>query len=126
VYVFAVVALLQTALPMGLFMACTFFLAAYGSYLWRRRTPGARCSELSYDKESWLVLDDATGELVAYTEAYVRFDFGCLIWLVFKNDSNLNKAPRRDVLLFQDQISPDEYRLLRLVLRIHHTRVQKK
>jgi hypothetical protein len=126
VHGFAVIALLQTACPTGLIAALACVLAAHGSYLWRRKTPGARCSELNYAKESWLILEDTTGELVVYDEAYVRFDFGWLIWLVFKNASKLDKTPRRDVLLFQDQISPDEHRLLRLVLRVNYKKVKKR
>ncbi len=126
---FSVIALLQTACPRGLIVALTCVLAAHGSYLWRRKTPGACCSELNYTKEHWLVLDDTTGELVAYTEAYVRFDFGWVMWMVFKNTAEdasvLNQQHRCDVMVFHDQMSQDEHRLLRLVLRINHKRVKK-
>jgi len=125
VHGFAVIALFQSACPTGLIAVLTFVLAAHGSYLWRRKTPGARCSELNYTKERWLILDDTTGELVTYTEAHVRFDFGWLMWLVFENKSALEKIPKQNVLLFQDQITPDEHRLLRLVLRVNHKRVKK-
>lgn len=125
VHGFAVMALLQTACPRGLIATLTCVLAAHGSYLWRRQTPGARCSELNYVKACWWVLDDTTGELVVYDEACVRFDFGWLMWLVFKNTAKSNTTPRRDIILFQDQITPDEHRLLRLVLRVNTVKTVK-
>ena len=125
VHGFSVIALFQSACPTGLIAALTCVLAAHGSYLWRRKTPGARCSELNYTKERWLILDDTTGELVVYAEARVRFDFGWLIWLVFENKAASEKTRRRDVLLFQDQINSDEHRLLRLVLRVNSKRTKK-
>ena len=121
----AVLALCQSACPMGLIVVLTFVLAAHGSYAWRRETPGARCSELHYTKERWLLLDDVTGELVAYTNGRIRFDFGWLMWLVFENKSALKKPRRRDVFVFQDQITPDEHRLLRLILRVNYKKLSK-
>jgi len=122
VHGFAVVALLQTACPTGLIATLTCALAAHGSYLWRRKTPGACCSELTYAEERWWVLDDSTGELVTYSEAQVRFDFGWLMWVVFKEDASLfEKKRQQDLLVFHDQINPDEHRLLRLALRVHDT-----
>ncbi|MDF1684362.1 MAG: hypothetical protein P1U36_06855 [Legionellaceae bacterium] len=120
VHAFAVIALFQTACPAGLIATLVFVLAAHGSYLWRRKTPAVCCSELTYAKERWWVLDDSTGELLTYTEAQVRFDFGWLMWVVFKEDAALfEKKRQRDVIVFQDQINSDEHRLLRLVLRVH-------
>lgn len=117
---FAVLALFQSACPVGLIGVLTCVITAHGSYLWRRQTPGARCSELNYTKNRWVLLDDATGELVAYSEVRMRFDFGWLMWLVFENKSVLEKNRRRDILVFQDQITPDEHRLLRLILRVNY------
>lgn len=120
VHICAVIALLQTACPPGLIVVFIFILAAHGSYLWRQKTPGACCSELSYAQERWWVLDDRTGELMTYTEAQVYFDFGWLMWIVFKEEASLfTKKRQQDVLVFHDQINPDEHRLLRLILRVH-------
>lgn len=120
VHGFAVMVLFQTACPPGLMVPLIFILAAHGSYLWRQKTPGACCSELIYAQERWWVLDDRTGELVTYTDAQVRFDFGWLMRVVFKDDASLfEKKRQQDVFVFHDQVSSDEHRLLRLVLRVH-------
>ena len=119
VHAVAAIAVFQSACPVGLVCALAFALAAHASYLWRQKTPGVLCSELHYWRESWSLLDDTTGELVAYSEVQVRFDFGWLMWLAFKNPS------RRDVFVFQDQLLPDEHRLLRLALRVNNKRANK-
>ncbi|MDF1827458.1 MAG: hypothetical protein P1U39_04185 [Legionellaceae bacterium] len=120
VHACAVIALFQTACPPGLIVTLAFALAAHGSYLWRRKTPGSCCSQLMYAQERWWVLDDSTGELVAYAEAQIYYDFGWLMWIVFKQEASLfTKKRQRDVLVFHDQMNPDEHRLLRLILRVH-------
>ena len=77
-----------------------------------------RCSEMQYTGGRWLLLDDTTGELMAYTEVRVRFDFGWLMWLVFKKPLDVTHARRRDVLIFRDQIAASEHHMLRLRLRV--------
>jgi hypothetical protein len=122
VHVFAVIALFQTACPVGVIATLTCVLAAHGSYLWRKKTPGACCSELTYAKERWWVLDDSTGELVTYTEAQVYYDFGWLMWVMFKEEASIfEKKRQQNVLVFHDQMNPDEHRLLRLILRVRDT-----
>jgi hypothetical protein len=118
IHVLTAFALFQSICPRVLVVLVSCGLIWHVFYLARLKTPGMRCSEMQYTGGRWLLLDDTTGELMAYTEVRVRFDFGWLMWLVFKKPLDVTHARRRDVLIFRDQIAASEHHMLRLRLRV--------
>lgn len=117
-YGLTVVALFSSQLPYALSVILTLGLVMHAYHAWGQKTPGARCSELYYTQRRWLVLDDTTGELLAYTKARVRFDFTWLMWLVFEDEKAGKSKRRLHVLIFGDQMRAHEHHLLRLALRV--------
>ncbi len=116
-YGFVIVALFQSNLYWLIQLLIVFSLSAYFIFLWCIEAPGAICSQIQYLDSAWHVsLKHQSVE--CYHSARVRFDFGWLMWIVFNNPQETGKSATRHVLIFQDQLSKDDSRLLRVVLRL--------
>ncbi len=111
-YGVAVVALLQSNFYVLFSVALIAVLSIYFVFLWRLQTPGAPCVRLQYIEQKWRVYPiDKHFEVC--DSVRIRFDFGWLMWLVLQS-----QAGPKHVLLFRDQLTPDENRLLRVLLRV--------
>jgi hypothetical protein len=86
-------------------------LSAYFIYLSALGTPGAACIQIQYIKQQWRVYKTPM-QFKMYSSARIKFDFGWLMWLIFEGEST------KHVLLFRDQISLDDHRLIRVLLRV--------
>lgn len=97
------------------------FWAAASLYfwnLWCLKTPGASCVKITYADKAWQFYVSES-EVIKFSAARIRYDFGWLMWLVFESPADQGKAKpyQKHLLVFYDQIKPDEHRWLRLVLR---------
>ncbi len=118
IHALAAYALFQSACPRVL---CVFLMGGliyHLAYLARLKTPGGQRSEVHYTGGRWQLLDDTTGELMVYSKASVRLDFGWMMWLLFQEPFDVSHAARQSVFVFRDQLSSAEHHMLRLRLRV--------
>jgi hypothetical protein len=83
---------------------------AYFIYLKHLETPGSACVQIQYLEQQWRIYKTPR-QFEIHQTARMKFDFGWLMWLVLEGEST------QHILLFRDQINPDDHRLLRVLLR---------
>jgi hypothetical protein len=110
-YGVALLALFESNLYWLFSFILSLFVSAYFIFLSCLKTPGADCIQIQYLEQQWRIYAVKT-QFKVCKAARVKFDFGWLMWLVFEG------SPRQHVLLFRDQISLDEHRLIRVLLRV--------
>lgn len=117
-YGVVVIALFQSNVYWILDVVLMGAMGAYFVFLWRMQTPGASCVQIQYFEQQWRVYSQ-TNQFETYQTVCIRFDFGWLMWLVFLSQSETGQVIRKHILLFQDQMTSDENRLLRVLLRVY-------
>ncbi|MDA9271861.1 hypothetical protein N9Q05_00540 [bacterium] len=109
VHVFAVFVLWHSAASALVAMSLTCFLCVSMMRIMRNNVPVCGYHTLSYHKNFWQ-LQDKQGKTIKYEHASIRVDTGFFLLLTLKTGHL-----RKTILMFNDQLSTLEYRMLYLI-----------
>lgn len=112
IYVFAIIVLLQSALPNTVHCLGTLFLIRQ---LWRIaqcKTPLEIYQKIAFHEKHWY-LYQINGEKKRYQQAKIRFDGGFFMLIVL-----LAEQDKKTLILFADQIARSHLRIIKLISKV--------
>ena len=107
----AIVVLLRSALPLTMVIACVIVLILFILRIAHSRIPLPRYHKLSYHPGYWL-LHEMNGSQTKYEQVFIGFEGGLFILLTL---TGIN--PRKKLVIFHDQMSVAQYRVLKLTAK---------
>ncbi len=108
IHLFAMLVLLQSAIPVSLIITGFLVLLICMAPLVRSKIPNPKYQSLSYRAGFWL-LGARNGKEPKYEQAYVSFDGGFFILLTLTGAGS-----PKTLVIFNDQLKVDQMRTLRL------------
>lgn len=108
IHVLAMIVLLRSALSPLMISAFLLVLVIFLVQIIRSKVPLPKYQKLSYHPGYWL-LHEVSGKQTKYEQAAIGFDGGVFLLLTL---SGIN--PRKNLVIFKDQITMEQYRILKL------------
>ncbi len=111
IQILALIALVSSALPRLIIIVLVLVLAFFMIDIYRSKVPLPNYQKLSYHPGYWL-LHQMNGHPIKYEQASIGFDGGLFILLTLTG-----KNRKKNLVIFNDQMTTAQNRLLKLLLR---------
>ena len=108
IHVLAVIVLIRSALPLLMIFMLFLVLIIFFIFIIYSKSPISTYHKLSYHPGYWL-LHEVNGNHIKFEHASIGFEGGVFLLLTLTGIS-----PRKNLVIFKDQISTEEYRILKL------------
>lgn len=112
IHLFAIVVLFNSSFPMLLLMMMSIVWMVSMTVIARTKIPVPAFSKLSYHLNYW-ILHSKFGDQIRYKQARISFDAGLFFLLTLSREDSQKK-----LVIFNDQLTPDQYRALNVISKI--------